>query len=105
MTSKANSFFFQPIVSMEVFQEISRLNANKSPGPENIPIKFYKTANKRSPTFLAYCTTNVLRLVISPPDSNVFSALLWETRRGFLAHSMGSIDIYCLLSRCVLAHI
>ena len=45
-TSKANSFFFQPIVPVKVFQEISRLNAKKSPGRENIPIKFYKTVNK-----------------------------------------------------------
>ena len=31
MTSKTNSFFFQPIVRMEVFQEISRLHATKIP--------------------------------------------------------------------------
>ena len=53
MTSKTNSFFFQPIAPMEVFQEISRLNARKSPGSENIPIKFYKIANKEISNFLS----------------------------------------------------
>ena len=53
MASKTNSFFFQPIVPMEVFREISRLNAKKSPGPENIPIKFYKTANEEISNFLS----------------------------------------------------
>ena len=37
---------------MEVFQEISRLNTKKSPGSENIPIKFYKTANEEISNFL-----------------------------------------------------
>ena len=51
MTSKAKSFFFQIIVPIEVFQEISCLNAKKSPGPENIPIKFSKTFNEKISNF------------------------------------------------------
>ena len=53
MTSKTNYFFLQPIVPKEVFQKIFRLNAKKSPGPENVPIKFYKTANEEISNFLS----------------------------------------------------
>ena len=66
MTSKTNSFFFRPIVPMEVFQEISRLNAKKSPGPENIPIKFYKTANEEISNFLSISYNKCVEIGYSP---------------------------------------
>ena len=41
-----NSFFFLPIVPMEVYREIHHPNSKKAEGPEGLPVQFYKDVNE-----------------------------------------------------------
>ena len=52
ISCSVNSFFFLPIVPMEVYREIHNLNSKKVEGPEGIPVQFYKDANKCISVFL-----------------------------------------------------
>ena len=44
--------FFQPIIPLEVYQEINKLNLKKAAVPENISLSFYKKANECISNFL-----------------------------------------------------
>ena len=52
ISCSVNSFFFPPIVSMEVYREIHNLNSEKAEGPEGLPVQFYKDANECISVFL-----------------------------------------------------
>ena len=52
ISSNTKSLFFQPIIPLEDYQEINKLNLKKAAGLENIPFTFYKKANKRIFNFL-----------------------------------------------------
>ena len=52
ISCSVNSFFFLPIVPMEVYREIHNLNSKKAEGPEDIPVQFYKDANECISVFL-----------------------------------------------------
>jgi len=42
LSSLPNSIVFDPIAKDEVYVQILQLNSNKSAGPENIPINFFR---------------------------------------------------------------
>ena len=44
--SNSNSFFFLPITPNEVFKQILSLNSHKALGPDNISVKYIKTASE-----------------------------------------------------------
>ena len=52
ISCSVNSFFFLPIVPMEVYREIHNLNSKKAEGPEGFPVQFYKDANECISVFL-----------------------------------------------------
>ena len=52
ISCSVNSFFFLPIVPMEVYRESHNLNSKKAEGPEGIPVQFYKDANECILVFL-----------------------------------------------------
>ena len=43
MSSNTKSLLFQPIIPLEVYQEINKLNLKKAAGAENIPLIFQKS--------------------------------------------------------------
>ena len=42
IANRSNSFFFKPVSTTDILTYIQQLNVNKSPGPEDIPIKIIK---------------------------------------------------------------
>lgn len=77
MTEEQNQTLIAEITETELNNAISRLKANKSPGPDGYPSEWYKTfRSELTPSLLRACNTSLTEAKIPPSWSEELISII-----------------------------
>ena len=94
ISCNTKSLFFQPIIPLEVYQEINKLYLKKAAGPENIPITFYKKANEYISKFLCNVFNKCVESRVFPtPLKQAKVILIYKSGKHYLTINYRPISL------------
>ena len=94
ISSNTKSLFFQPIIPLEVYQKINKLNLKKATGPENISLTFYKKANECISNFLCNLFNKCVESGFFPPPLQQAKVIsIYKSGKHYLTNNYRPISL------------